>query len=86
MNNYIVYLLICSDDTFYCGITNDILKRLRSHNSGKASKYTRGRLPVFLVCWSRSMSKSEALKLEYKVKQIRSDRKIDFLNKHSGVI
>ena len=43
------YLLRCSDGTLYCGWTDNIEKRLAAHNSGKASKYTRSRLPVKLV-------------------------------------
>ena len=38
---YIVYLLHCADSTLYCGITNDLEKRLREHNRGKGARYTR---------------------------------------------
>ena len=68
--NYVVYLIECVDHTFYCGITNNIGRRLKEHNKGIASKYTRGRIPVMLLGNSQQMSKSEALKLEYKVKQL----------------
>lgn len=46
--NY-VYIVKCKDDSLYTGWTNDINKRLEAHNSGKGSKYTRGRVPVVLV-------------------------------------
>ena len=43
------YIVRCADGTLYTGYTTDIERRLNAHNSGKASKYTRGRLPVELV-------------------------------------
>ena len=43
-----VYILKCSDDTYYTGITNDLFKRLYTHAKGKGAKYTRTRLPVAL--------------------------------------
>jgi len=43
-----VYLLECSDSSLYCGITNDLEKRIATHNSGKGAKYTKVRLPVKL--------------------------------------
>jgi len=74
-----VYLLRCGDDSLYCGITNDVDKRLEAHRSGKGAKYTRGRLPLTLELSKVVGSKSEALKLEYKVKQKSKDKKIEFL-------
>jgi putative endonuclease len=75
-NNWVVYLLRCSDDSLYCGITNNINNRLAEHNSGKGAKYIRSRRPVELVCVSPQMTKSEALKLEYKIKRLPADKKI----------
>lgn len=76
---YFVYLLKCSDDTLYCGITNDISRRLNQHNDKVASKYTRGRAPVKLLGTIDNLSKSDALKLEYKIKQLkRLDKLIYF--------
>jgi len=43
-----LYVLSCADESFYTGITNNLAKRLQSHKTGKASKYTRSRLPVEL--------------------------------------
>ena len=60
----------------YCGISNDLKKRLIEHNSGKGAKYTRSRRPVELVGVSSKLIKSEALKLEYRIKQLPADRKI----------
>jgi putative endonuclease len=72
---WIVYLVQCSDKSLYCGITSDLQKRLEAHNSGKGAKYTRSRRPVTLVGTSPEMTKSDALKLEYRVKQVPSNKK-----------
>ena len=76
---YVVYILQCSDNTLYCGITNDLHNRLAEHNSGKGAKYTRSRSPVELVVVSPEMTKSEALKLEYKIKRLAADKKLSEL-------
>ena len=67
---WVVYLIRCSDESLYCGITNNLKNRLAAHNSGKGAKYTRSRRPVELVGYSSKMTKSDALKLEYRVKQV----------------
>lgn len=74
--NWLVYLVRCSDNSLYCGITNDLSNRLKDHNSGKGAKYTRLRRPVELVGISPKMTKSEALKLEYRIKRLPPDQKI----------
>jgi putative endonuclease len=75
---WMVYLLLCADQTLYCGITNNLQKRLEKHNSGKASKYTRARLPVMFVKTWNVVGKSEALKLEAKIKKLPKDKKLSF--------
>ena len=72
---WVVYLIRCSDESLYCGITNDLKNRLIAHNSGKGAKYTRFRRPVELVAASSEMTKSDALKLEYRVKQVPASKK-----------
>ena len=74
--NWIVYLVRCSDKSLYCGISNDYKSRLIEHNSGKGARYTRSRRPVELVGTSPEMTKSEALKLEYRIKHLAADKKI----------
>lgn len=74
-NPWFVYLLRCSDGTIYCGITNNLEKRIKTHNSGKGAKYTKARLPVVLIKSFEVADKSAALKLEYKIKQLpRADK------------
>lgn len=73
MNNkstFCVYLLECCDGTYYCGITTNMLKRLKQHNAGTASRYTRARTPVKVLARTPNCySKSEALKLEHRIKK-----------------
>jgi putative endonuclease len=73
---WVVYLLRCADNSLYCGITNDLNNRLKDHNSGKGAKYTRSRRPVELVGISHEITKSDALKLEYRIKRLPPDQKI----------
>jgi putative endonuclease len=81
---WIVYLIRCADESLYCGITNNLENRLIAHNSGRGAKYTRSRRPVELVAASSEMTKSDALKLEYRVKQLpASKKKLEFKNKEN---
>ncbi len=70
------YLLRCADGTFYCGISNDLDKRLAAHNAGTASKYTRSRGPVELVFAESCADKSAALKRELAIKRLPRARKL----------
>ena len=74
--NWVCYLLECADDTLYCGITNDLEKRLAAHNAGTASKYTRARVPVELVFVEQCDGKSAALKREMAIKKLPRTKKL----------
>ena len=58
--NY-VYILRCADGSLYTGWTNDLKKRVKTHNAGKGAKYTKTRLPVELVYYEEYEEKGEAL-------------------------
>lgn len=79
--NWIVYLVRCSDNSLYCGISNNLESRLIEHNSGKGAKYTRSRRPVELIATSPEMTKSEALKLEYRIKRLPANKKVTVLTR-----
>lgn len=64
-----VYLLRCRDDTLYCGICYDLVKRIAQHNSGKGARYTRGRGPVELCYWEVCEDWSGALRREHEIKR-----------------
>ena len=74
-SRWLVYILHCSDGSLYTGITNDLPKRLKAHATGRASKYTRSRLPVKLVYSEPQRSKSAALKREAAIKGLRRAQK-----------
>lgn len=68
--NWYLYIVQCKDGTFYTGITDNLARRIEEHNLGKGAKYTRGRGPVKL-CYQKVFScKSDALKEEYRIKQL----------------
>ena len=72
---WFVYIIQCNDKTYYTGITNDLEKRIKSHNLGRASKYTRVRLPVNLVYTENHLDRSSASKREYELKQFTRTQK-----------
>lgn len=78
---FYVYMLKCSDNTLYTGYTVNLEARINSHNKGKASKYTRGRLPVELVYYEELSSKSEALKRECAIKKLTRDEKLELIKR-----
>ena len=72
--NY-TYIVKCSDGTYYTGWTNNLEKRIKSHNAGTGAKYTRPRLPVTLVYYETFATKQEAMKREYRIKQLSRQQK-----------
>ena len=63
-----VYILRCSDGTFYTGWTTDPVRRMKVHNSGKGAKYTRARRPVELIYYEEFDDKIEAQRREWAIK------------------
>ena len=74
-SRWLVYLLRCRDGSLYTGITNDLPKRLKAHAAGRASKYTRSRLPVTLAYTEPQPTKSRTLKREAAIKRLRRAEK-----------
>jgi putative endonuclease len=71
-----VYLLRCADGTLYCGWTIDLEQRLAAHNAGRASRYTRSRLPVELA-WSQGLpDRTAARREEARIKGLTRARKL----------
>lgn len=75
-----VYILECSDGTLYTGATNDLNKRVNKHNNGTGAKYIRGRTPVLLKWSYEAGTKSDAYKLEYKIKQMSRVQKLKIIS------
>ncbi len=74
--NWFCYLLLCADGTLYCGITNDVVKRVSAHNAGTAAKYTRSRGPVELVFTEECADRSAASKREIAIKKLSRAQKL----------
>ena len=65
---YWVYILECSDGTYYTGITTDVQQRIETHNQGKGAKYTAARRPVKLVYSESQPGRPEATRREMEIK------------------
>lgn len=79
---YYTYIVRCCDQSLYTGITNNLNKRLDLHNRGKASRYTRTRLPVNFVYVENCESKSIALKREYEIKKMTKKNKEELVKEY----
>lgn len=80
---FYVYILECSDKTLYTGYTNSLEKRIKKHNLGIGSKYTRGRRPVKFVYTENFPDKSSALKREIEIKSLTRKKKIQLIKGRS---
>lgn len=76
---YHVYILRCADGTLYTGCTNDLTRRVTTHNAGKGAKYTRARLPVELVYSEVAPDKSQALRREAAIKALSRSEKLKLI-------
>jgi putative endonuclease len=71
-----VYLLRCNDGSLYCGWTVDVAKRLAAHAGGRASRYTAGRAPVALAAAWEVPTRTDARRLEARIKRLPRTRKL----------
>lgn len=78
--NWLVYMLECSDNSIYTGITNNLDKRLQKHQSGHGAKYLRGRLPIKLIYKEHFLNRSEATKRELYIKKLSKKEKRILIN------
>jgi predicted GIY-YIG superfamily endonuclease len=75
-DSWFVYILRCADSSLYTGINKDVNRRCQQHNAGTASRYTRSRRPVKLVCQQVQPSQSAALKREAAIKAMTRKEKL----------
>lgn len=78
IKNWSVYILECKDGSIYTGVTNDIEKRMKKHDSGNGSKYVASKGFNKLISSKECNSRSEACKLEYQIKQLPRNEKLSF--------
>ena|SRR3989338_10355459 len=72
-----VYIIECKDGKLYTGITNNLERRIRDHNSGNGCRFTKYRIPVKLLHSEDCLTKSEALKREFKIKRQPREKKLE---------
>ena len=79
------YILKCADDTLYVGCTNDLEKRLHSHNNLKSgAHYTKIRRPVVLVHSEKFRTYAKARAREGELKRLSREEKLALIGKTSG--
>lgn len=77
-----VYIVECSDQSLYTGITTDIYRRIIEHNtSNKGAKYTRSKRPVSLIYKEQCENRSIASKREYEIKKLKRADKLLLVSK-----
>ncbi len=74
-DTWTVYLILCTDQSLYCGISNRPNERFCAHQNGKGAKYTRIRKPLAMRILSDGLSKSTALKREIEIKKMKPQQK-----------
>ena len=73
--NWQVYVILCSDDSLYTGITTDLQRRFDQHASGRGAKYFRGRRPLEVVYQESGHTRSSASRRELEIKRlVRSEK------------
>ena len=79
---YYTYILICSDNTLYTGITTDLERRVKEHNGERLwwAKYTKTRQPVELLYYESHNNRSEASKREYEIKKMTRTQKLQLIS------
>ena len=70
--NWQVYIILCSDNSLYTGITTDVERRFAQHHAGSGAKYFRGRSPRRLVYLEGGHDRSSASRREVEIKRLRA--------------
>lgn len=80
MKNWKVYIILCTDDSLYTGITTDVEKRYSQHTLLQGAKYFRGRKPKQLVFLEIGHDRSTASKREIEIKQLSREDKLKLIS------
>lgn len=79
-NSYWVYILLCENNSYYTGYTNDVKSRFEQHQKGKGAKYTRSFKPLSIAqSWEIRQGKSAAMKIERLIKNLPRHRKEEII-------
>lgn len=79
MKKWVVYILVNSQNLLYTGMSNDVMKRLATHNKGAGAKFTKGKGPWKLAYVEFVHSRSDALKREHQIKKLRREGKLKLI-------
>ena len=72
---YYVYILLTERNTYYCGYTDDVIKRFQAHLEGHGAKYTKANKPLKVVWQKEFENKKDAMKEEYRIKRLTRKQK-----------
>jgi putative endonuclease len=84
--NWSVYIIHCSDDSYYTGISNDVERRIEQHASLRGAKYFRGRKPQRLVYLESGHTRSTATRREVEIKKLSRIEKVKLLDADSNEV
>ena len=76
---WFIYIIRCKDDLLYTGITKDLKRRMREHNSGNGCRFTKYRTPVMLLHSEKAKTRSGALKREVQIKRLPRLKKLELI-------
>jgi len=76
-NTWIVYIIKCSDNSLYTGITIDLSRRIEEHTNNIGAKYTKGKAPFQIIHTESFSNRSEATKRELEVKKMKRIAKLE---------
>jgi len=78
--NWLVYIILCSDDSLYTGITTDLQRRFNQHASGRGAKYFHGRRPLEVVYREAGHTRSSASQREREIKDMERSAKLSLIS------
>jgi len=76
---WFLYVIQCSDESLYTGITTNISRRLKEHNAKKGAFYTQNKTPVKIVYQEPMAGQSEARKREAQIKRLTRKEKLELV-------
>lgn len=86
MKDYFIYILECADGSYYTGVTNNLEKRIKEHQSGIIKGYTSRRLPIKLVFSERFVDVDQAIRFEKQVKGWSRKKKEALINRDYNLL
>ncbi len=83
MKNWCVYIILCSDDSLYTGISTDVERRFSQHKNKKGARYFYARQPLKIVFTEQGHDRSSASRREYEIKSYNRTQKIALIEERT---